>query len=365
MHTICITKSGDIISEYNKLNSIWSENTIELIWDIKKISKEYNTIVVSQFGNKNTQLIEENIKLFCIKNLRNKYLSQLFYFYSLIRMMLKYKVKYYIPADLRIIYSLIIFKFLNIIIIPNISRENHVTKNHLFIYRILQVKKFIVPGVYYKDLLLKHIKGSVVLVRQPLYPEIFFYNGEISTFDKNKFNVLFASRLIKEKGIYEFVEAAIEICNDFYFNEINFHIVGIGEEYITIKKIIAENDLSNRIFLSGYVENYKIGNYLMNSDIFVFPSYTEGFAKSWIEAVITNTPMILTPLNAIKNILVDKKNCFYIQPRSSTEIQNAIIELYKNKMLLSEIRNNLKSVKNKILASKDGNFEECVLLQLK
>ena len=60
MKSICITKSGDIITEYVKLSDIWKDNSIELIWDIKNISNKYYTVVFNSYvmGTRTSSLVE-------------------------------------------------------------------------------------------------------------------------------------------------------------------------------------------------------------------------------------------------------------------------------------------------------------------
>lgn len=361
---ICFTKHGNIINEYQKLTDAWKENCIELIWDINRIASKYKCIVVSQNGDDNLLFINEGITLIIVKNLENKILrfffNRVYYLIKLFKILRKEKITHFIPADSRGFGLFIIScKLLGIIVVPNISREDHVTRFYLLVFKILKVKDFIVPGYYYKTILSKINSKNNVCVRQPSYPDSFFTKTKLCEFQNGNFNVLFASRLIKAKGIYEFLDAAIRICK----KELNitFYIIGDGIEFRNVESIIKFNSLSQKIVLLGNKDNLMIGNYLLNSDVLVFPSYTEGFAKSWIEAILTHTPMVLTPLNAIKELLTDNENCLYIPVKSDKAIESAIIKLFENKDLYKKIKTNLSNMENVLIDQKQGNFEECVL----
>lgn len=361
---ICFTKHGNIINEYQKLTDVWKENCIELIWDINRIASKYKCIVVSQNGDDNLLFVHKDITLIMIKNLHNKtvrfFFNKVYYLINLFFILYKEKITHFIPADSRGFGLFIIFcKLLDIIVVPNISRENHVTRFYLLVFKILKVKDFIVPGYYYKTILTKLNNRNSVYVRQPSYPDSFFTKTNLCEFQNGDFNVLFASRLIKAKGIYEFLDAAISISRKKL--NITFYILGDGIEYETVKNIITHNGLEQKILMLGNKDNLMIGNYLLNSDVLVFPTYTEGFAKSWIEAILTHTPMILTPINAIKELLTDNHNCLYIPVKSDKAIESAIIKLFENKDLYKKIKSNLSNIEDLLIEQKQGNFEECVL----
>jgi len=361
---LCFSKHGDIQTEYSKLNDKWKDNYIELIWDINQIQKNYNCIVISQYGNNYSTIESDNIKLINIKKCGVKFLNSLvnniIYIITTIYILKRNKISHFIPADFRGLCFIVFFcKLIKIKIIPNISRENHVTNYYQKLFTFFKVNDFIVPSNYYKKKLKKNNQNINALIRQPLYSDCFFEKKQIPEFQNGKFNVIFISRLIKAKGISEFLCAAVNICT--CYKDINFYIVGDGEEKGSVLHFITDNNLKDRVIVLGNKENYEIGNYLLNSDVLVFPSYTEGFAKTWIEAIFTNTPMILTPINAIVNLLTDMQSCIFIPFKSVKEIEVAIISLYSDKELYYKIKKNLIEVKELLKNQKDGNFKECVL----
>ncbi len=362
---ICFSKHGNIINELDLLETSWKENCVELIWDIHGFSINQKCLLISQFGFQKITRQKNNLELIILPNIKNPLLKKIFnrgfYQISLFNVLRKSEITHFVPADSRGFGLFLIFlKLLKIKIIPNLSRQDHLKIKYLILYKIFKIKTFIVPGYYYKKQLVKKGIGSeqTIKVRQPHYPKSFTYFEKLPYFENNTFKVLFTSRLIKAKGIFEFLDAAISVVNN--HKHIHFYIAGIGDEYKTIKKKIDENHLEKRIHLLGNFTNLEIGNLMLNSDLLVFPSHTEGFAKTWIESIITETPTILTPLPAITDILKDGINSIYIEVNNSYEIQEKIILLSQSPQILKDIKKELIKTKEILVKQSDGNFKECI-----
>jgi glycosyltransferase involved in cell wall biosynthesis len=363
---LCFTKHGNIIEEYALLNTSWKNNCIEMIWDIDKISKNQKSMVISQFGFEKRTIENANIELVIIPNLKNRLLRKLFnnLFYQIVLFTLlrKKKVTHLIPADSRGFgFFLLCCTLLKIKTIPNLSRENHLNLSNLMAFKLFKINSFIVPGYYYKKNLIKKGLGKeeTIKVRQPHYPESFTQYKKLEMFNQDTFNVLYTGRLIKAKGINEFIEAAIAISLE-NNNNINFYVAGNGNEFDSIKEKIKANNLEKRIYLLGNFSNLGIGNLMLNSNLLVFPSHTEGFAKTWIESIITFTPTVLTPLPAITDILKDKINSFHIPINSSANIKKAILHLSNSPHIIQQLREELIKTKKILAQQKNGNFKECV-----
>lgn len=112
---------------------------------------------------------------------------------------------------------------------------------------------------------------------------------------KNSNTILFLSRLHPKKGIELLIEAWAKIPQNIKRDWV-LRIVGGGEAaYVNkIHKIISEKSLINQIELVGSkFDNYKITEF-QNSDLFVLPSYSEGFPIAVLEALACGIPVITT-----------------------------------------------------------------------
>ena len=95
----------------------------------------------------------------------------------------------------------------------------------------------------------------------------------------------------------------------------------------------------------------KLFQHLKNSSILVLPSYHEGFPYIIWEAAVMKVPVIVTDVGGIKS-LITENDAYFIKPKSSSEIVNAVNFLIKNPQITKDKINNLsKSFLNYSLES--------------
>ncbi len=89
--------------------------------------------------------------------------------------------------------------------------------------------------------------------------------------------------------------------------------------------MIIDFNLENNIFLLGYQTN--IGRYIEDCDIFVHPSYAEGFGIAVAEAMRAKKPVIVSNAGALPELIEDQKSGLVINPHSAEEWAEAINKL--------------------------------------
>ncbi len=164
-------------------------------------------------------------------------------------------------------------------------------------------------------------------------------------------NFCFIGRLIKEKGILEYIYAAKLIISN--YKKVSFSIIGGFYEdnpssinYDEFHKLIK----NNRIHYLGNKENIdkEIGKF----DCIILPSYREGMSRALLEACSTGIPIIAANVPGCKEIVDDGKNGFLCQPKDYKDL------FYKIKLFLSLSNNQRKTMgkyaREKIL----NNFDE-------
>ncbi len=159
--------------------------------------------------------------------------------------------------------------------------------------------------------------------------------------DENDFVLTFVGRIVKDKGINELVEAVKKL-NSKYSN-VKLLLIGNFENTgnpisDTTKKIIEESDF---IIATGPQSN--IASFLSITDLFVFPSYREGFGLSLMEAGAMGVPSIASDIPGCNEVVIDGKTGFLIPSHSSQSIIENIEKLYNDRELLNQIKSNCRN----------------------
>ena len=143
--------------------------------------------------------------------------------------------------------------------------------------------------------------------------------------DNNKAkSFLFSGRLIKDKGIYEYLNAAKIILKK--YKNIEFLIAGeLSSNDREINKKELNKWLNNNIKYLGkrddILELYK------RTDVVILPSYREGLSKTLLEASSMSLPIITTNTPGCRDVVDHKFNGLLAEPRSIEDLKNKIIDM--------------------------------------
>jgi glycosyltransferase involved in cell wall biosynthesis len=159
--------------------------------------------------------------------------------------------------------------------------------------------------------------------------------------------LLFPARILRDKGIIEFIEAAKSI-RDIVKGKALFVLAGDidGENLASLNKTelfsLLEQDYIEWI---GYQQN--MVEIYMSSDIVVLPSYREGLPKSLIEAAAVGRPIITTNALGCKECVIDGYNGFLVPVKNISVLAKAMLDLINNEDLRFEFGRNSHSLAEK------------------
>jgi glycosyltransferase involved in cell wall biosynthesis len=147
----------------------------------------------------------------------------------------------------------------------------------------------------------------------------------------NKIQILFLSNLIISKGILDFI-GALKILSE-KRNDFEGLIIGKERELTSLglkNKIKNYEDTIKYIGPKYETEKYI---YYRNSDIFVFPSYSEIWGIVILEAMQCGLPVITTNEGAITDMIEHGVNGFIVDKQNPQQIANKIEILIDNPQL--------------------------------
>lgn len=150
--------------------------------------------------------------------------------------------------------------------------------------------------------------------------------------------ICMTARLVKSKGIKEYVDAAKLVKEK--HPEIEFLLVGDLDENpeALSREELAEIINEGNIKYMGFRENVK--PYLKECSIFVLPSYHEGNGRSIVEAEAMGRPIITTDAPGCKDTVIPGFNGFLVPTKNSKAIAEKIEVLLSNPKLKSNMAEN-------------------------
>lgn len=150
--------------------------------------------------------------------------------------------------------------------------------------------------------------------------------------DNKKPIVIMASRLLKDKGVVEFVEAARIVRSNNISAE--FWLVGsidYGNSNAISKKQLDSWEKSGLVKLLGYRND--IYDLFCMGNIIVLPSYREGLPRVLIEAAACARAVVTTDVPGCRDAINPGETGLLVPARKSRELADALKLLIKNEVL--------------------------------
>lgn len=224
------------------------------------------------------------------------------------------------------------------------SKKNRIVQSvYIFLHFLVRKKVSLTTfqNSYDKEFFLEHH-----LVNSKNHCMIYGSGIELNNIDKvalreaNPFTLICISRLIYEKGITYYLEAA-EIC----------HNMGYKFRFLLIGPLEENSHKLNEDILNKYKDHVTwlgrrndIFDLLTASDAFVLPTfYREGFARVLLEASAVGLPLITTDVPGVTDIARHEKEALIVPIKNASELAKAIIKLGADENLRNKLSKNALS----------------------
>ena len=165
----------------------------------------------------------------------------------------------------------------------------------------------------------------------------------------------FVGRLVKDKGVNELIDAFIQISK----KHLNAKLLIVGHTEADLDPLLPKTlhniEFNERIIEVGFQKD--IRPYLAIADLFIFPSYREGFPNVILQANAMGVPCIVSDINGCNELIKQGENGLIVPAKNS--------KILKEQMeLLLENPNYLKASKAEIRNFIRLNFEREVFWEL-
>lgn len=151
---------------------------------------------------------------------------------------------------------------------------------------------------------------------------------------KASFQFLFVGRLLYDKGIREYVEAAKMLKSK--YPKVTFAI--LGPLYKNNATAISQETLDDWIaekYISYLGQTDAVEQVLKNVHCVVLPSYREGLSKVLIEASSMGLPIVTTNVPGCRDVVIDNKTGFLCEAKNSKDL---VLNMEKMLLLPTEKR---------------------------
>lgn len=179
---------------------------------------------------------------------------------------------------------------------------------------------------------------NVVLIPNPISEEV-EKTVENTTAKRIDRLLLFAGHCIPTKGVFELVSVCKNIPN------IRLRMIGAISDNMRKQLIEIAGDQDNWLDIKGQVPFKETIREMKSCDVFVLPTYTEGFPNVILESMACGCPIIASSVGAIPEMLEEEEGRHYgilIDPQNEMNLKTAILTLLSNDNLKVECGNNAR-----------------------
>ncbi|MBU5594396.1 glycosyltransferase family 4 protein [Amphibacillus sp. MSJ-3] len=225
-------------------------------------------------------------------------------------------------------------------------------------YETSKVRKWIMKKLYSKadgfvfqtqdskEYYFKNLGKSGIVIPNAINKEFigYYHIGE------RKKNIVSVGRLTEQKNFSMLIRAFNKIVKK--HPDYNLIIYGEGPMRNELQKLIEELDLSEKVFLLGYVEDLKSN--IVDASLFVLSSNYEGMPNALMEAMALGIPCISTdcPVGGPRFLINNGENGILIPTNNIDKLEQSIDTILSNQKLANEIGKKGTNIANEL------NFEK-------
>ena len=160
--------------------------------------------------------------------------------------------------------------------------------------------------------------------------------------DDNVTTFCFVGRIVHEKGIDELISAFTRLYNT--HKDIRLLLVGPVEDNLDPVSPDTLRQIYSHPAIHAYGMQTDVRPYLVASDIYVFPSYREGFPNSLLEAGALGLPAIVTAITGSSEIIQQGVNGEFVSPQDDEKLYNKMKEWIEHPSEVHNMARNARTV---------------------
>lgn len=133
------------------------------------------------------------------------------------------------------------------------------------------------------------------------------------------------SRLTVEKGLPTLLEALPAVWQT--FPDLHIALIGDGADRPELESHARNLERADQVHFLGFQPEEKKRDLLAGMDAYVFPSTREGFGISMLEAMAAHTPVVVSDLPVLRDIVTDNQTGLLFEVNSAASLATKITKI--------------------------------------
>lgn len=134
--------------------------------------------------------------------------------------------------------------------------------------------------------------------------------------------LLYTGRLAAEKGLPVLFESLRLLDQQGYDYQLT--LVGDGDARASLEELAQRMGIAGRLVFAGFASQSGVRDYLLQSDVFILPSFAEGVPVSLMEAMACGIPVIATHVGGIAELIDSGETGLLVPPSDSVTLRDAV-----------------------------------------
>jgi len=237
------------------------------------------------------------------------------------------------------------------LVLSNLSRSSLISSYITSIFQLVDI--VICQSAYWRNLFFFHSgqfnSSKFVIIENALEIQKYVSLKVETKSHKETIVILFLAWVTKNKGIYDLIEAVLLLHRD----KINFTllIAGNGNDFKPVYDLISNSEIRSNVKFLGWVSGGDKLKLLEKSDIFVLPTYFEGYPNSLIEAMASGKACVATRVGSIPDIITNLENGLLYDSKNVNQLYACLKLLIQNPVLRQSLstkaRHQVESINSK------------------
>src|SRR5690554_541376 len=223
-----------------------------------------------------------------------------------------------------------------VIIFPrsgHLIRDFNKNKFNFFINRVFKyTDRVVCQSSFWKDYFIsKNVNHNKLLVIENWVDDLKIEESKTLDYpkfkgkDKEKFKIVFVSRIEKAKGVDDIISLACKLKGKLNFA---INVYGAGSYQKDFIDGIKSNQVEDVVHFKGWLEKDKMLETINNHHLAIFPSQTEGYPNSLLDYIFAKTPILAANIPMIK--AVGQSNMCYYETGDSIQMTEIVEEISTN-----------------------------------